>query len=134
MALLERQVYNAPYLLTSFRPSFTTNRQNKSILQYVNGGSSLIMSFDKSANFLLLKLSSQLLAPDTLSYDGSDQRITPCHPSTPMGYLFMTRANYQFSNPTGLWQQYWMLDLNCQCRSWNSSPNSEYSLPVHEWI
>ena len=39
MALLDKQVYRAPYLLTSFRPSFTRNEPNKSTPQYVNGGS-----------------------------------------------------------------------------------------------
>ena len=51
MALLDRQVYRAPYLLTSFRPSFTRNEPNKSTPQYVNGGSSLILSLGKSSNF-----------------------------------------------------------------------------------
>ena len=44
MAILDRQVYIAPYHLTSFRPSFTRNEPNKSTPQYVNGGSSLILS------------------------------------------------------------------------------------------
>ena len=51
MALLDRQVYRAPYFLTSFRPSFTRNEPNKSTPQYVNGGSSLILSLGKSSNF-----------------------------------------------------------------------------------
>ena len=51
MALLDRQVYRAPYLLTSFRPSFARNEPNKSTTQYVNGGSSLILSLVKLAIF-----------------------------------------------------------------------------------
>ena len=39
MALLEREVYKASYLLTSFQPSFTTNDPKISTPQYVNGSS-----------------------------------------------------------------------------------------------
>ena len=48
MALLNRQVYRAPCLLTSSRPSFTRNDPNKSTRQYVNGGFSLILFPEKS--------------------------------------------------------------------------------------
>ena len=51
MALLDRQVYRPPYLFTSFQPSFMRNEPNKSTPQYVNVGSSLILSLGKSAIF-----------------------------------------------------------------------------------
>ena len=52
MTLLDRQVYRATHLLTSFRPSFTRNEPNKSAPQYINGGSSLILSLGKAAIFV----------------------------------------------------------------------------------
>lgn len=48
MALIDRQVHRATNPLTSFRRSFTMNVSNKSTSQYINGGSSLILPFDKS--------------------------------------------------------------------------------------
>ena len=52
MALLDRQLYRAPYLLTSFQPSFRRNEPNTSTPQYTNGASSLILSLGKSAIFV----------------------------------------------------------------------------------
>ena len=51
IALLDRHIYRAPYLLTSFQPSFTRNDPNKSTPQYINGDSSRILSLGKSAIF-----------------------------------------------------------------------------------
>ena len=48
-ALLDWQLYRALYLLTCFKPSSTRNDQKKSTPQYVNDGSSLILSFSKSS-------------------------------------------------------------------------------------
>ena len=74
MVLLDRQVYRAPYLLTSFPLSFTRNKPNTPTAQYVNGGSSLILSLGKFDIFLSLKPSSQPFAPNTLQDDTSDQK------------------------------------------------------------
>ena len=56
MALLDRQLYRAPYLLTSFQPSFRRNEPNTSTPQYTNGASSLILSLGKSAIFCCWRL------------------------------------------------------------------------------
>ena len=46
IALVDRHTYRAPYLLTSFQPSFTRNDPNKSTPQYINGDSSRILSLE----------------------------------------------------------------------------------------
>ena len=61
MALLDRQVYGAPYFLTSFRSSFTINEPNNSTPQYVNGGASFILSLGKPAIFCCWTLSLNCL-------------------------------------------------------------------------
>ena len=63
MALLNRQVYRAPCLLTSSRPSFTRNDPSKSTPQYVNGGFSLILFPEKSVIFCCWSLYLNCLHP-----------------------------------------------------------------------
>ena len=50
-ALIAKQVKSAPYLFSSFLPSFIKKGPNMSTPQFVNGGPSRVLSFGKSAIF-----------------------------------------------------------------------------------
>ena len=100
-ALLDRQVYRAPYLSTSFWPSFRRNEPNKSTSQCVNGASLLLLSLGKSVIFCCWSLTLDCLQLTHFKMIHLT-RVTSCHPkmeglylfhchvSTSMGYLFMT--------------------------------------------
>ena len=52
-ALLAKHVKSVPYLLSSFLPSFIRNVLNTSRREFVNGGSSNVLSFGRSTVFCL---------------------------------------------------------------------------------
>ena len=50
-AMLAKHMKSAPYLLSSFLPSFIRNGSNMSMSQLLNGGQSNVLSFGRSAMF-----------------------------------------------------------------------------------
>ena len=145
MALFDRHLYRAPYLLTFFQPSFTRNEPNKSTPVYVNGVSSPILSFGKCTvfscwslplKFLHLTHFKMIYLTKKLNLVTQKTRgpyLVHCHASTSMSYLLMTPAHYQLYISAVFWQQYWMLHVVCQCWSLNPYPQLLIFFD-HQWM